>query len=301
MAKPKLLITGASGFIGSRLLRDLAAGWEAVGTASSRADPRLRRLELCEPEQVERTLLELRPAAVVHTAAMADPDECQRAPELAERVNTEGARAVARACRRLKARLVHFSTDLVFDGQGSWYKETDPPRPISVYGRTKLAAEDAVLRECPDAAVLRVASVYGRTLGGRPSFLDTLHDGLSRGQTLKCFTDQWRTATPCGQLPEVVAALLRRPDLGGVFHWAGATRASRQEFGAAVCRVFGFPESLLEPCLMAEARFLAPRPRDVSLDSRKLSARIAVSPWTLAEGLARARRDWSPDRPCRLA
>jgi dTDP-4-dehydrorhamnose reductase len=223
---------------------------------------------------------------------MADPDECQRQPELAQRVNSEGTHAMARACRRLKARLVHFSTDLVFDGQGSWYKETDPPRPVSVYGRTKLAAEDAVLSECPDAAVLRVASVYGRALGGRPSFLDTLHDRLSRGETIQCFTDQWRTATPCAQLPEVVACLLRRPYLGGVFHWAGATRTSRQEFCIAVCRIFGFPESLLEPCRMAKARFLAPRPRDVSLDSGKLSSLIATPPWTLAEGLARARRDW---------
>ncbi|MCX5797195.1 MAG: SDR family oxidoreductase [Elusimicrobia bacterium] len=282
MAEPKLLITGASGFIGSRLLRELSGPWQSLGT----------RLELCAPEKVERALLALAPAAVVHTAALADPDECQRQPELAARVNTDGAHAVARACRRLKARLVHFSTDLVFDGQGSWYKETDRPRPISVYGRTKLAAEDAVLAECPDAAVLRVASVYGRALGGRPSFLDTVRDRLSRGQTLKCFTDQWRTPTPCAQLPEVVAALLGRPELGGLFHWAGATRASRQEFCAAVCRAFGFPESLLEPCRLAEARFAAPRPRDVSLDSGRLSGLIAIPPWTLAEGLSRARRDW---------
>lgn len=311
MAEPKLLITGASGFIGSRLLRELSAQWRTVGTSSGRADPALLRLELCEPEQVERALLELRPAAVVHTAAMADPDECQRQPELAVRVNTDGAHAVARACRRLKARLVHFSTDLVFDGQGSWYKETDPPRPISLYGRTKLAAEDAVLSECPDAAVLRVASVYGRAgrkdvrpagpggtsdtagaRGGRPSFLDTLHDRLSRGQRVKCFTDQWRTATACSALPEVVAALLRRTELGGLFHWAGATRASRHEFCAAVCRIFGFSESLLEPCRLAEARFAAPRPRDVSLDSGKLSRLLGLSPWTLQEGLVRARRDW---------
>jgi dTDP-4-dehydrorhamnose reductase len=223
---------------------------------------------------------------------MADPDACQRQPELAERVNSEGAHAVARACRRLNARLVHFSTDLVFDGQGSWYKETDPPRPISVYGRTKLQAEDAVLSECPGAAVLRVASVYGRALGGRPSFLDTLHKKLSGEETVRCFTDQWRTATPCGQLPEVVAALLLRPELGGVFHWAGANRASRQEFCAAVCRVFGFPERNLEPCRMSEARFLAPRPRDASLDCGKLSRLLGIAPWTLQEGLSRARRDW---------
>jgi dTDP-4-dehydrorhamnose reductase len=292
MARPRLIITGASGFIGRRLLRDLAGQWETVGTASRRADPDLQGLELCKPEKVERTLLALRPAAVVHTAALADPEQCQRQPELAQQVNTEGARAVGRVCRRLEARLVHFSTDLVFDGQGSWYKETDPPRPISVYGSTKRAAEEAVLTECPDAAVLRVASVYGRALGGRPSFLDTLYNRLSCGEPVPCFTDQWRTATPCGQLPEVVAALLRRPDLTGVFHWAGATRASRQEFCAAVCRAFGFPERLLLPCRTAEAHFLAPRPRDVSLDSGKLSGLIAMRPWTLADGLAAARRDW---------
>lgn len=279
MPGSRLLITGASGFIGSRLLKDLAGEWDAVGL----------RIELSEPAQLEKAVLVLAPAAVVHTAAMAGPDDCQRQPELAERVNTDGAEAVARACRRLKARLVFFSTDLVFDGHGSWYKETDPPRPISVYGHTKLAAEEAVRRQCPEAAVLRVASVYGRALSGRPSFLDELVDRLSRGQRVPCFTDQWRTATPCAQLPEVVRRMLRRPDLGGVFHWAGADRTSRLEFSRAVCRAFGLPEGLLIPSRMAQACFPAPRPRDTSLDSGKLSRLLGLEPWTLERGLAEAR------------
>jgi dTDP-4-dehydrorhamnose reductase len=281
MPKPKLLVTGASGFIGSQLFKDLAPEWDAAGP----------RIELSAPEKAEKAVLALAPAAVVHAAAMAGPDECQLQPELAAKVNTDGAEAVARACRRLKARLVFFSTDLVFDGRSSLYKETDRPRPLSVYGGTKLAAEEAVLRECPDAAILRVASVYGIARSGRPSFLDTLLDKLSRGEAVPCFTDQWRTATPCAGLPGLVRSLLLRPDLSGVFHWAGAERASRLEFAQAVCRAFGFPESLLVPSRMADARFPAPRPRDTSLDCGKLSRLLKLRPWTLAEGLERARRD----------
>ena len=292
MPRPKLLITGASGFIGSRLFKDLAPEWDAAGP----------RIELSAPEQAEKAVLALAPEAVVHTAAMAGPDECQLQPELAARVNTDGAEAVARACRKLEARLVFFSTDLVFDGRGSWYKETDPPRPISVYGRAKLAAEDAVRRECPTAAVLRVASVYGLALAGRPSFLDTLLDKLSREERVPCFTDQWRTATACAQLPELMRRLLRRPDLGGVFHWAGPERMSRLEFSTAVCRAFGLPEGLLVPSRMADARFPAPRPRDTSLDSGKLSRLLGLAPWTLEQGLDQARRaseePGAGPRPC---
>jgi len=293
MTKPRLLLTGATGFIGSRLRRDLAQGWDILGTCRACAPgPEFARLDLTDAAQLERVFGEAAPEAVVNAAGMADPDQCEREPDLARRVDRDGPRLLARLCARAGARLVHFSTDLVFDGEGSWYKESDPPRPLGVYGRAKLEAEAAVLDACPSAAVLRVATVYGRALSGRPSFLDTLHRTLSAGEKVLAFVDQWRTATPCGLLPGAVDALLRRRDLGGVFHCAGAQRASRWDFATEVCRVFGFPEALVEPGRAAEARFLSPRPRDTSLNSARLSGLLALPLPSLRRGLEQARREW---------
>jgi dTDP-4-dehydrorhamnose reductase len=292
MAKPKVLITGASGFIGSRLARDLSQDWDVVGTCLKHGAPGFLRMDILDMEGLPRFFEQVRPSAVIHAAAMAGPDDCERDPELAERINREAAVAIARECARLGARLIHFSTDLVFDGTGSWYKETDATRPVNVYARTKLEAEQAILARCPGAAILRVASVYGRALGGRPSFLDEIRAKFLQGQDMAAFVDQWRTATPCAQVPKVVAALLKRTDLHGVFHWGGATRASRRDFCVAVCKAFGFSESLVRPSKMADVQLPAARPADTSLDSSKLAKVIGMEPWSLEDGLARARREW---------
>ncbi|HAM35076.1 MAG TPA: hypothetical protein DEB40_01715 [Elusimicrobia bacterium] len=295
MAKPRLLVTGGSGFIGSRLVRDLSVKWDVVSTCGKQPPgPGMIRVDLTDAADLERAFHEAAPRAVVHTAAMAEPDACEKQPELAGRVNRDAAQGLARLCAKAGARFVHFSTDLVFDGLRGWYREQDAPHPLSVYGRTKLESEHAALEACPGAAVLRVATVYGRAYGGRPSFLDTLRQRLSQGQRVQAFTDQWRTATANAQISEAVAALLERSDISGIFHWTGATRASRWEFASAFCRIFGFSESLVEAARMEDMRLAAPRPRDTSLDSTGLARLLKIAPWSLEDGLRRARGEWEP-------
>ncbi|MDD5655966.1 MAG: SDR family oxidoreductase [Elusimicrobia bacterium] len=292
VGKPRLLLTGASGFIGGRLRRELVRDWDIIGTRSTRAEPGLLPLDLTDPGQIERVFAGAAPEAVVHAAAMADPDACERAPDLAFRVNRDATALLAGLCARAGARLVFFSTDLVFDGGQPMSTEDAPPRPICVYGRTKLEAEAAALDAGGSAAVLRVATVYGHSFGSRKSFLDALLAVLSRGERARVFSDQWRTATSCAQLPRVISALLGRGEISGVFHWTGATRASRWEFAREACRVFGFPEDLLEPASMDQARLPAPRPRDTSLDSTRLSGLLGIELLSLRGGLELARREY---------
>jgi dTDP-4-dehydrorhamnose reductase len=249
------------------------------------------RMDLADPRDIERVFQAAAPVAVVNAAGMADPDKCEQAPDIAARADRDAVAVLGRLCRDRGARLVHFSTDLVFDGEGAMYKEEALARPLSVYGRIKLEAEQLLRDVCPGAVSLRVATVYGRARSGRPSFLDTLCARLQRREQVPCFADQWRTATYCGQLPEVVAALLLRPELAGVFHWTGATRASRYEFALEACRVFALDASLVLPARMSDMRFIAPRPRDTSLDSSRLAGWLGIEPLSLPEGLAAARRE----------
>lgn len=280
----RLLITGGSGFIGSRLLRDLSASFQAVGTSRAGKDG-LLALDLADLSSIDRVFSGFSPSAVVHTAATSDPDAAERDPAFNEKVNRDAPERLAQLCRESGARLIHFSTDLVFDGAKAFSTEDDPPAPISVYGRVKYEAELRVLAACPQAVALRVATVYGRSLAGRPSFTDTLREKLGRGESFKALTDQWRTPTAVAQLPRVIGALLGRPELSGIQHWTSPDRLSRFEFAQAFCRRFGFDRSLLKPSTMADLSLPAPRPRDSSLNSGRLAGLLGFEPWSVAEGL----------------
>jgi dTDP-4-dehydrorhamnose reductase len=285
-APPTLLLTGATGFLGSRLAPGLAPAWRVVRASRRAEGPDAVRLDLEDPASVAAVFDSVRPAAVVHCGGAALPDECEKDPDLARRMNPEAARLVADASARAGARLVHLSTDLVFDGEKGWYDEDDAVNPISVYGRTKLAAEAAVLARAPGAAVLRVSSVYGRPLGARPCFVDEWRAALSAGRPITAFVDQWRTSTDGDQLPEAIGRILAEPDLEGVFHWGGAERMTRHETALALCRVFGYDPGLARPTRAADRRASAPRPRDSSLDSARLSAALGLAPRRIADGFA---------------
>ena len=292
MAAPVLMLTGATGFLGRRLLPGLAEAWRVVAASRYAEGPDAIVLDLSEPKSLVRTFYAVHPSVVVNAGAVADPDECERDPGLARRVNVEAVKILAGLCAKTKARLLHFSTDLVFDGENSWYGEDDAPRPLSDYGRGKLESEEAALAVGPGSVVLRVSNCYGRPLGARTCFVDHLQASLAAGRAVPGFTDQWRTSTAADQLPEVVRRLLAEPDLGGVFHWGGADRTTRYESALAFCRVLGYDEHLIHPARAADKRFLAPRPRDTSLDSSRLAAALGLTPVGLQEGFTVLKGAW---------
>jgi dTDP-4-dehydrorhamnose reductase len=286
MAARTLMLTGASGFIGQRLRLGLAQGWRVVAASRDAKGPDAIALDLADADSLRRAFDVTMPAAVVHAGGIADPDECERHPELAQRVNVRAVELLAALCAKAKVRLVHFSTDYVFGGEQGRYREDDEPRPISTYGKGKLQSECAALDDCPGCAVLRVSNCYGRPLGGRLAFLDHLRTRLAAGTPVPSFVDQWRTPTAADQLPEVVGRLASDEALRGVFHWGGADRVTRYDMNIIFCRAMGFDERLIVPARATEQRFVAPRPRDTSLDSSRLARALSLRPWSLQEGLS---------------
>jgi len=286
MAAPVLMLTGATGFLGQRLLPGLAKDWRVICASRTAAGPDSIHLDLAQEGSLSRAFEMFSPSAVVHAAAIADPDTCERDPILADRVNVQAVESLARLCAESTARLVHFSTDLVFDGAKSWYTENDAARPLSAYGRGKLQSEEAVLTHCPGAVVLRISNCYGKPLGRRTCYLDHLRQNLEARRPVACFTDQWRTSTAADQLPEVLGRILARRNLQGVFHWGGAERATRYEAALTLCRVMGYDERLVQPALARHKQFPAARPCDTSLDSSRLATALGVAPVGIRDGFA---------------
>jgi dTDP-4-dehydrorhamnose reductase len=200
-------------------------------------------------------------------------------------VNLEATREIALWAAASGAKMVFASTDLVFDGKTGNYREEDMPAPLSVYGRTKLDAEEAVLGACPGAAVIRGSLFFG--FGGPVgrTFLSDLVDRLSKGERMRLFVDQKRNPV---LLEDLAAAMVKAVecDLAGLYHVAGDEAVTRYEFGRLVCEAFNFDDALLVPIEMAEFEYEAPRPMDSSLDFSKFKAAAGYGPTPIGEGLA---------------
>lgn len=289
---PALLLTGATGYVGRRLAPALQGAWTVFRASRTAAGEGALDLDLSDPDSIRRAFDAAVPKVVIHAGADSDPDSCEKDPDRAKRVNVDAVKTLAALCGVSGVRLIHFSTDLVFDGERGWYAEDDAPGPRGVYARGKLASEEAALSRAPGAVVLRISTAYGRPMGGRPGFIDALRAKLAAGEAVAAFTDQWRTSTAADQLPEVMAKILADPDLEGVYHWGGAERAARFDAAAIFARVMRFDETLVRPARAADATFVSPRPRDSSLDSSRLAAAIGIAPLTYEAGFKMLRGAW---------
>jgi len=258
-----LLITGTSGYLGGELSRR-APG--ATGTYLTAGRPGAVQLDVRDADAVARLVDELRPTAVIHTTYSEAGDDGARA------VNVDGSRNVARAAAAAGARLVHVSTDLVFDGAlGRSYTEDDEPRPIMEYGRQKLAGEKAVREELPRALVVRTSLIYG---GTEPSRHERLVVDAAEGRAVvRFFSDELRNPVQVGDL---AAALLElaASDAAGVLHVAGADGVNRHEFARLAASAHGRDPDALESGLAADHP--DPRPLDCRLDSSRARARVSV-------------------------
>jgi dTDP-4-dehydrorhamnose reductase len=258
----RLLITGGAGYLGAELIRQARAGGSDVGATCFSRQPddsaaRWMRLDIRDEAAVERAFDEWRPNVVIHTAYR------QRGPDLWS-TSAEGAGLVARAARRIGARLIHMSSDALFDGErvGS-YVEADDPSPITPYGEAKAAAERLVAEGHPAALIARTSLIYGGATPGphEQLVLDTL-DGRA---DVAFFTDELRCPIAVGDL---AAALLElaATDRAGRLHIAGAETVSRYEFARLIAAAHGHDPARLRGASSAESDVR--RPRNCALDSR---------------------------------
>ena len=288
---PRVLVTGAGGLVGGRLAAVLAERFPVVAARHEAAPPEglaTVPLDLLSPGSIEDALGTAGADAVVHAAAVAEPDACERDPAHAERLNVDGTAAIARACQRAGLRLIVISTDLVFPGDRGSLREDDPPAPLQLYGRTKLAAERAALAEAPEAAVARIALVAGRGHGRRRTATESIAWSLREGRRLRLYTDQYRTPIDPDSLADAIERLLERP-LPGLLHLGGPERLSRCDLGLRVASVLGLPADLIEPTTTTDHPPPAPRPADVSLDSTRAHQHLGWAPLPLDEMIRRRR------------
>jgi dTDP-4-dehydrorhamnose reductase len=239
------------------------------------------RVEVTDPQSVLVALRDARPAAVVNTAAFHKVDACEEDPKRAFEVNALGALHVARACREAGARCVYVSTDYVFDGaKAEPYLEEDLPNPLNVYGASKLAGEHLVAQTCPDALVVRVASLFGG-LGSRgkgTNFVLTVLERARRGEALRVVDDVRMSPTYAEDAAAAIVELVAR-GASGVFHVVNKGACSWYELAVRVLELAGLRVPV-HPVPQEAYPARARRPRNSALSTAKLEARgLRLPPW----------------------
>lgn len=178
------------------------------------------------------------PDRVIHTAAIARTEACHRDPEAAHRVNVIGTEKLAAACGARRIPLIFLSTDMVFNGKNPPYAEQALPNPETVYGRTKLAAEEAVRARHPDATIVRANLVYGHGIGWGTSFSEWIRISLKKNGSIELFEDQYRSPISVRNLVDVLLEMCESPPRR-LLHVSGPDRVSRRHFGQALARTLG--------------------------------------------------------------
>ncbi len=286
----KLLVTGASGFLGSRICRLAHDRWETVGTSFSNPiqieNVKIYAVDLADRNETRSLFSRVRPDAVVHTAAVTNPDRCQLDPDATRKLNIDASLQIAELSAESGIPCVFTSSDLVFDGKNSPYSETDQPTPVSIYGEQKVEAERGMTDIHRDAIICRVPLMYGapgiKPTGGIQRMIAT----MMRGESINLFTDQFRTPASGQAVAEgILLAIENRPN---ILHLGGPQRVSRLELGLMLADVFELQADLLVPCRQSDVTMPAPRPPDVSLDSSKAFS-LGYHPRSLIEELRHLR------------
>lgn len=283
----RLLVTGASGLLGLNLAFQAAREHTVFGVVNSRAiatdEFETLKIDLTAEDALVQLLDETQPHAVIHCAAIANLEACERNPELAARLNAQIPGLFAAQTAEREIQFLHISTDAVFDGQKGDYSEEDTPNPLSVYARTKLAGEQAVSAANEKAAIARV-NFFGWSLSGERSLAEFFYNNLSGGSAVNGFTDVFFCSLLVNHLADILMTMLEK-DLSGIYHAVSSECISKYEFGVRFARKFGLDEKLVNPISVTESNLTAARSPRLTLNTEKLTKTLNQALPSIDQGL----------------
>jgi dTDP-4-dehydrorhamnose reductase len=275
-AKPRLLVIGSRGFLGSYAAQAAKPDFEVIEANRSRAGQSGIVIDIRDQESVRSVFQTARPDFVLLLSAISDIDRCEQYPDEARAVNLHGAELVSEACARSNTRLLFTSTGAVFDGRKHGYTEQDPVSPVSVYGETKARAEKIVSALGPSAIIVRIALAIG--FAANPdtnSLLDTLKKRWASGQTVALPIHEQRNPIDAFTATRFMLELLNKNHASGIFHLGCMDVITRYDLGLKLADRMGYTGLVRAQTEPVPGR--APRGPDHYLLTDKLRAESAIS------------------------
>lgn len=284
--RKKIIMTGGSGLVGSRLRELLSVSYDVVSYSLQTG------VDITKPETLDPIHKESAGSVVLHLAAKADVDGCEKDKELGEngdawKINVLGTQNIANACTKAGHKMLYISTDFVFDGESTpknGYTEDSAPNPINWYAQTKYEGEKRVTASACPHAILRIGYPYRKEFEGKLDFVRAILTRLRNGQEVKAVTDHFMTPTFIDDIAQGIEAVIEADGLG-IYHIVGSSSLTPFEAASAIAETFSIPNPQITKTTRAEFfQGRAPRPFNLTLRNDKIRG-LGVSMKTFQEGL----------------
>ena len=286
----KIMILGANGFTGRRILKRLSVKHQVLACSLHpdilpEEGYEFHILDMQNVDATDALLNNFRPDVIINASAMSVVDYCEQHPEEAYALNVTAVKHLAEYSQSNSCRLIHLSTDFVFDGTATEaYTETDTTNPINYYGKTKQWSEEVIEQACTNYAIARIEVVYGKPFNGQHgNIVHLVKTRLENGQSIRVVSDQFRSPTWVEDIARAIESLLS-DKYQGIYHICGGETMSVADIAYRVAKHFGLDTSLIQPVTTDEMNEATPRPLFSPMNTEKALKEFGYQPSRLEEG-----------------
>ncbi len=290
----KILITGCNGLLGQSLIRNNLLNHMLYGVDINDKSFLIPASQYLQCDMTKRpdminTVLDLKPDWILNTAGFTNVDGAETDKDKCWQINVNAVENIVDAARKVKARVVHLSTDYIFDGVEGPYKEDEYPNPLGFYGRSKLAGENVLKGSTVDHAIVRTMVLYGHGNQVRPNFVSWLLEKFKNNESVNIVTDQIGNVTYIDDLAAGIWAIVEK-NAFDIFNIAGSEITDRNTFAHKVARFWGFDTRLIKPMKTVDLHQLAPRPLNSGLIVNKAIDELGIKLSNIDEGLLKYKK-----------